>query len=133
MTEQGMGRSAQIGLTILVVIITVTALGEAALAVMNILAGKLSGGQIVRWFLTAWLFWKVWDGAAWSRWLLAVLYLFTGVVAIILGMNYAAGERSEELVVLILGMGSVYLLFGIGMASPWMSAYQAEHRYRNGL
>jgi len=120
-----MGGKARLGRWTLFAIIVVIALSELALAGLSMRADQFKGSQIGRALLTGWLLWRVWDGAGWARWLLAGLFLATATLAAVLVVASPAAQRPPEVVGLLAGVGVVCLAFGVGMASPWVGAYQA--------
>jgi hypothetical protein len=76
--------------------------------------------------LTGWLLWRVWDGAAWARWVTAGLFL-----AAAFAVGVGAGSPAEGrpgVVDLVAVVGAVCLAFGGVRASPWVGAYQATRR-----
>jgi hypothetical protein len=127
-----MDDKVKLGRWILVAVIVVTALVELALAGLSLQAGRFRGNQIGRVLLTGWLLWRAWDGAGWARWVLAALSLVTAGFA---GMFVVASPITEgrpEVVAVLIGVGVVTGAFAIGLASPWVGAYQADRRRSAG-
>jgi hypothetical protein len=120
-----MDGKSRLGRWVLLAIIVVTALIELALAVLSMQADGVKGGQIGRVLLTGWLLWRVWDGAGWARWLLVVLFLAAAAFGVITVVTSPAVQGRPEAVVLLIGLGGIFAAFGIGLASPWVGAYQA--------
>ncbi|QEL19941.1 hypothetical protein [Limnoglobus roseus] len=125
-----MDGKARLGQWVLLAIIVVSALSELALVGLSVQTGRFKGSQIGRVLLTGWLLWRVWDGAAWARWLVAVLSLVAAVFAVALGIASPAAEGRPEVMALMVGVGAVGVAFGVGLASPWVGAYQAARRGR---
>ena len=125
-----MDGKARLGQWILLAIIVVTALSELALAGLSIQASRFKGSQIGRVLLTGWLLWRVWDGAGWARWLLAALFFATALLAAIFVSTSPVVEGRPEVAALLVGLGGVFAAFGVGLASPWVGAYQAARRGR---
>jgi len=123
-----MDGKARLGQWVLLAIIVVTALSELTLAGFSIQADRFKGGQIGRVLLTGWLLWRVWDGVGWARWLVSGLFLATAVFAGVVGVTSPAVADRPEVVPLLVGLGAVCLAFGVGLASPWVGAYQAARR-----
>ncbi|MBN9117886.1 MAG: hypothetical protein J0I06_01745 [Planctomycetes bacterium] len=123
-----MDGKVRFGRWILVAIIVVTALVELALTGLSLQAGRFRGNQIGRVLLTGWLLWRVWDGAGWARWVLAALSLVTAGLAGVFVVASPITEGRPELVAVLIGVGVVTGAFGIGLASPWVGAYQAARR-----
>lgn len=123
-----MDGKVQLGRWVLIVIIIITALSELTLAVLSLQAGRFRGVQIVRVLLTGWLLWKVWDGAAWARWLTFGLFLVSAVFAAFIGVGALIVEGRPEIVALGVGLSAVCLALGLSLASPWVGAYQAARR-----
>jgi hypothetical protein len=123
-----MDGKARLGKWVLLSIIVVLALSELALAGLSIATGQFKGSQVGRVLLTGWLLWQVWDGVGWARWLLSGLFLAAAVLAGVLGVASPAVVGRPELVGLLVGMGAVCVAFGVGLASPWVGAYQAARR-----
>lgn len=119
---------ARLGRSVLIAVIVVTALSELALAGVSLQAGRFRGGQVVRVVLTGWLLWRVWDGAGWARWLMAGLFLLTAVGAAGFAVGSPAVEGRPGLLAFLAVVGAVCLAFGVGLASPWVGAYQAARR-----
>ena len=125
-----MDGKARLGKWVLLALIIFTALSELALAGLSIRAGQLKGSQIGRVLLTGWLLWRVWDGAGWARWLLSGLFLATAVFACTLGVASPTVAGRPDMLTLLVGMGAICVAFGVGLASPWVGAYQAVRRGR---
>lgn len=123
-----MDAKVRLGRWVLIAVIVVTALSEAALAVVSLEADRFKGSQIGRVLLTGWLFWQVWDGAGWARWLMAGLFLAAAALAVVLGVASPAVAGRPEAVAVLAGLGAVCLAPGVGLASPWVGAYQAARR-----
>jgi len=123
-----MDAKARLGRWVLIAVIVVTVLCELALAGLNLQAGRFRGAQVGRVLLTGWLLWQVWDGAAWARWLTAGLFLAAAVFAAVLGVASPAAAGRPEVVAVLVGMGGLCLTLGVGLASPWVGAYQAARR-----
>ena len=125
-----MGGKARLGQWVLLIIIVVMALSELVLAGLSIQAGRFRGDQVVRGILEGWIFWRAWAGAGWSRWLLAGLFLTAAALVVSTGFSSPAMQKRPEMIPLLIGMGAVCLAFGIGLASPWVGAFQAVQRSR---
>lgn len=123
-----MNRNARLGQWVLIAIIVATALVELIFAGFSLHAHRFKGSQITRVMITGWLFWRIWDGAAWARWLIAVPSLAGGVLVAIFVLASPAVEGRSDLVALLVGVGVLYAAFGIGLASPWVGAFQAAKR-----
>lgn len=119
---------ARLGQWVLLAVIGVTALLELATAALSVQAGEFRGSQIGRVLLTGWLLWRVWDGAGWARWLLAVLFLAAAAFGVVAGVSSPAGPERPEAVALLVGLGGTFAALGVGLASPWVGAYQAARR-----
>ena len=125
-----MNGKARMGRCILVAIIVVIALAEIALAVVTIQTEQFKGKQIVRVLLTGWLLWQAWDGARWARWVLAALSLATAILAATFVLVSPYVEGKPEVLGVLIGLSGVSALFAVGLASPWVGAYQAACRGR---
>jgi hypothetical protein len=124
-----MSDKARLGRRILLAIIVVIALAELSLAGLNLVAGQFRGAQVARVLLTGWLLWQVWEGASWARWVLTALFSCAAVfTVVVLCIASSATPRQSEVVVLLLGSAAACLLFGLGLASPWVAAYQVAKR-----
>jgi len=82
-----MDAKARLGRWVLIAVIVVTVLCELALAGVSLQAGQFRGVQVGRVLLTGWLLWRVWDGAAWARWVTAGLFLATAAFAVGVGVG----------------------------------------------
>ncbi|MBA4189441.1 MAG: hypothetical protein C0467_15735 [Planctomycetaceae bacterium] len=123
-----MNRNARLGKWVLIVLIVFAALSELAVVGFSIWAHRFEASHISRVLLTGWLLWRIWDGAEWARWLVAVLGFAGVLLVVIFGLVSPAVEGRPELVAFLVGCGVVYAAFGIGLASPWVGAYQAARR-----
>lgn len=123
-----MDAKVRLGRWVLLTIIVITVLSELAVAGLSIQAGRFKGSHIGRALLTVWLLWRVWDGAGWARWLLAALFLVTALFAATIGLAFPAAQERPEVVALFVVVGAVCVAFGVGLASPWVGAYQAARR-----
>jgi hypothetical protein len=123
-----MDEKVRLGRWVLILMIAVTAVSELTLAGLSLQAGRFSGGQALRVLLTAGLFWKVWDGAGWARWLTAGLFLVSAAFGAFLAAAALDAGGRLEVVVLVGGLSAVCLAFGLGLASPWVAAYQSARR-----
>lgn len=123
-----MSGKARLGQWVVLTIIVVTALSELTLAGLSLLAGRFRGEQVGRVLLTGWLLWRVWDGAGWARWLVTGLILAAAMFAVVVSVASPAVQERPEVVALMAGFGAVGLAFGVGLASPWVGAYQAARR-----
>jgi hypothetical protein len=115
---------------LLVAVIVVTAVGELAVFALILREGRVSGGQAGRVALTFWLLSRVWDGAGWARWLTAGLFGAAGVLTAAAGLRSPAAEGRPEVAALLAGVGAVGVALGLGLASPWVGAYQAAREGR---
>lgn len=122
-----MKNKARVGQWVLVTIFILIALSELGLAVLNIYTERFRGSQVGRVILTGWLLWKIWDGFAWARWLIAGLFLVTAIYAVSVAIFTDFEDRTEAVWV-IGGAGATFLLFAIGLATPWVGAFQAVRR-----
>lgn len=116
----------------MVAIIVVTALAELALAGLSLQAGRFRGNRIGGVLLTGWLLWRTWDGAGWARWVLAICSLAAAGFAVVVGVASPVTEGRPGVMALVIGFGVVSVAFAIGLASPWVGAYQAARRGRPG-
>jgi hypothetical protein len=119
---------ARLGRWVLIAVIAVLAAGELALAGFSLQAGRFKGQQITRVLLTGWLLWRVWDGAGWARWLMAGFCLAGAVFAVAVGFGSPRVTGRPEILALVAGLGVVSVMLGLGLASPWVGAYQASRR-----
>jgi hypothetical protein len=119
-----MDNQARIGRWMLIVVIAVFALGEVGLAAVNLEAGRFSLVQVGRVILTAWLLWRMWDGAAWARWLYAALSLAGAVLAFVAGFGSGASVGRPEVLVITCVFIAVSLGLTVAVASPFVGAYQ---------
>lgn len=123
-----MEAKAQLGQWVLIAIIAVTALIELAIAGVSLQAAVFKGSQIGRVVFTGWLLWQVWDGAGWARWLMAGLFLGAALLAVALGFGAPGVRDRPEVLAIFVAIGTVFTAFSIGLASPWVAAYQAARR-----
>lgn len=123
-----MDGTARLGKGVLITIIVVVALSELSLAGLSVRAGHFRGGQIGRALLTGWLLWRAWDGAGWARWLLCGLFMAAAVLVGVLVVASPAVAGRPDVLMLLVGSGAVFVAFGVGLASPWVGAYQAARR-----
>jgi hypothetical protein len=119
---------ARLGQWVILALIVATAVSELALAGFSIQANRFKGTQITRVLLSGWLLWRVWDGAGWARWLVAVLCFITAAFSATVGLISPAVDGQPELVAMLIGIGVVSAAFGFGLASPWVGAYQTARR-----
>jgi hypothetical protein len=119
-----MNSKARTGQWILIAIVVMVALLEIGLAALNFSTGRLRINHLGRALLTGWLLWKIWDGAAWARWLFASLFLIAALYAFYTAVSTDFEDRPEGAWI-IGGFGVVSLLLTVGLASPWVGAYQA--------
>lgn len=122
------GDRALLGRRVLIGVIIVALVGEVALAGMYLHAGQFRFVQIVRMLLTGWLFWQVWEGARWARWLMAGLCLSGAVPAGLVLLASIGGEERPEVLAIMVGIVAVLVGLGFALASPWVGAYQAVRR-----
>lgn len=123
-----MDSKARLGRWVLLSVIVITTLTELAIAGFSLQAGRFKGSQIGRVLLTGWLLWRVWDGAGWARWLVAGLFGAAAALAVVLGAASPAVLARPEVTALLAGMAAVCVACGVGLASPWVGAYQAARR-----
>jgi hypothetical protein len=118
---------ARVGRGILIIVTAFITLIELGLAGYSFQVAGFRPGQIGRVLLTVWLLWQVWDGSGWARWLLAGLFLAGAVFAIVLGFGPRA-EDKPQLALLMTALAVVFAMLGLGLASPWVGAYQSARR-----
>lgn len=123
-----MDRQARIGMWMVIGVIAVSALGEASLLAVNILAGRFTGMQAARIVLTVLLLWRVWDGASWARWLLAVLCLAGAVLAFVAGFGTSVAADHPEALLVVGVIIAVSLGMAVFLASPPVGAFQEARR-----
>ena len=121
MTEQ-----ARRGRRVLIILTVLIALGEIVIAVADIQKGRYGATDLTRLALTMLLFWQVWDGARWARFLLAALCLGGVVMMVVWGIT---AEQVPAWVVV--AAVAVLVLFYVSLISAPIGAYQAYRRSRS--
>jgi len=123
--QSGISTEAQRGRWLLATAIAVTLFGDAIVILLKISKSGLgaSGGSAVRWFVTAALFYAVWRGQQWARWLMV------GLLG--LGLLLTAPGMLRSMHPLLIG---VVLQLGITLAllafPPSVSAFISHQRRR---
>ena len=125
-----MNNDAKRGFVILTIITFLVIVGEVFLLGFRFLTIRLSWSDLVRVLLTIWLLWNTWKGASWARWIVAVLYLLaTG-----LGVYYFITDPrilAKTTAIWLFGsLVAALFLMGLGLALPWVGAFQAHQRNR---
>lgn len=123
-----MDDKARLGKRFLVFMIVLVALIEITTDGLSIAAGRFDDADVIRGILTTLLWWRVWSGSAWARWLLAGLFLAAALFVVIVVASFPAVKKPPEVMGLMLCVGAICATLGAGMASPWVGAYQAARR-----
>jgi hypothetical protein len=119
---------ARRGQLVLIAFIIFLAPSELPQASASLLSGQFQTSQVVRVGMTICLFWQLWAGAGWARWLMASLcFLAPGPAAV---FYFALPRTADSPVALAIlaGVSGVCLLCALGLASPWVGACQAAQR-----
>lgn len=113
------------GRVAIIVIASIVLLGEGLLAVMTVMSGHLEElpARLLTGFLAALLFYFVWIGQNWARWLIAPLFLVTGCWDFVWGIVRGEGPM------LIAGIASL-IVFGYLALSPAVYAFAKHQRAR---
>lgn len=125
-------QQVKIGRTILIIVIVFTVLLEMLSSGFQVQAGRFGISSVGRMFLTVFLLMYVWDGSKWARWILVVLLFAAAGLMVTIALTFPAISERSDLVALLIGLGVIYLMLSMGLASPWMGAYQNARRPRNG-
>ena len=127
-----MEQRARRGMWLVVGVIVATSVTELVMAAVKLQRGRYDGSDVTRLLITAWLFMSIWSGRAWSRWLLAGLYLLTAVLSLGAVALIAAGRLANGAPPLmsaaLLGIAALMAAQGLALASRWVGAFQAAQR-----
>jgi len=109
----------------IIVIASIVLLGEGLLAVMTVMSGHLEEfpARLLTGFLAALLFYFVWIGQNWVRWLIAPLFLVAGCWDFVWGIVRGDGPM------LIAGIASL-IVFSYLAISPAVYAFAKHQRER---
>lgn len=126
--ELGTDRRVRRGRAWLAAVIAVTLAGDGFLVLLRVYSVGLpgAGSAVVRWILTALLFFCVWQGHQWARALMAGLMGF----GLAIGLQGLMKTQHPILIVFVFVVGFVFVVLAF---SPSVSVFLAYQRTQRAL